>query len=169
VLEISATWLAPWLIGLIGAVRTGLWMSIWQLTMLVAGTMVFFLAASEPSISVSGLVLGMMLSRLGLRGFELSTQIIVQQVGYMWHFFVPASRILNLLQGVEAESRGSFSSVEAAYQSLFEMLSYDLTLMFSRPDQFRWPVLIFNVAVALACSTYATFVYLRKRNWSEEI
>jgi iron-regulated transporter 1 len=42
VLEISATWLAPWLIGLVGAVRTGLWMSIWQLTMLVAGTMVFF-------------------------------------------------------------------------------------------------------------------------------
>jgi iron-regulated transporter 1 len=124
------------------------------------------LAASEPSISVSGLVLGMILSRSGLRGFELCTQIIFQQVGYMWHFSVPALRILNLLQGVEAECRGSFSSVEAAYQSLFEMLSYGSTLI---SDRFGWPVLISNVAVALACSTYATFVYLRKRNWSEEL
>jgi iron-regulated transporter 1 len=80
VLEVSATWLTPWLIDRMGPVKAGLWMGLWQLTKLVAGSMVFFLAASEPILSVSGLVIGIILSRLGLVGFSLCIQIIVQQV-----------------------------------------------------------------------------------------
>jgi solute carrier family 40 (iron-regulated transporter), member 1 len=82
-LEISATWLAPWLIKHIGPVRAGQWMSLWQLTMLSAGTMVFLVGAAEPTIVVSGLVIGVILSRIGLVGFDLSIQIIIQEVSSM--------------------------------------------------------------------------------------
>jgi iron-regulated transporter 1 len=92
-LEFMATWLAPWLIGLLGPVRAGLCLSLWQLIMLVAGTMVFFLADSDPSISIAGLVIGTILSRLGLRGLILCIQIIVQQVSD--HYFFLVSSLLN--------------------------------------------------------------------------
>jgi iron-regulated transporter 1 len=81
VLEVMATWLAPWLIDHIGPVKAGLWMSLWQLTMLSAGTIVFFVAGPDPTIPVGGLVIGVILSRLGLVGFSLCIQIIVQRVG----------------------------------------------------------------------------------------
>lgn len=49
--------------------------------MLIAGLIVFFaFDSSNPVISASGLVGGTILSRLGLRGFDLCTQIIVQEV-----------------------------------------------------------------------------------------
>jgi iron-regulated transporter 1 len=68
-----------------------------------------------------------------------------------------------MIKDVEAESRGAFSTVEAAYQSLFELFSYGSTLVFYRPDQFKWPALISTVAVALANVAYATFVFFQKR------
>lgn len=80
VFEILATWVAPWLIGLIGPVRAGLWLSGWQLTMLVGGIAVFLVYENNPLISATGLVGGTILSRLGLRGFDLCVQLFVQEV-----------------------------------------------------------------------------------------
>lgn len=82
VFEVLATWVAPWLIGLIGPVRAGLWLSGWQLTMLTIGTMVFLLYEDRPLLSASGLVGGTILSRLGLRGFDLCVQLLIQEVRY---------------------------------------------------------------------------------------
>lgn len=79
-LEVVATWVAPWLISKIGPVRAGLWFSSWQVTMLVAGVAVFWVFADNAGISASGLVGGVILSRVGLRGFDLCVQLIVQQV-----------------------------------------------------------------------------------------
>jgi solute carrier family 40 (iron-regulated transporter), member 1 len=78
--ELLATWVAPWLMGMIGPVKAGLWLSSWQVTMLVAGLAVFWIGDSKPFISASGLVGGTILSRLGLRGFDLCIQLIVQEV-----------------------------------------------------------------------------------------
>jgi solute carrier family 40 (iron-regulated transporter), member 1 len=78
--EILATWLAPWLIGKLGPIRAGLWLASWQIVSLVAGIAVFWAFLNRPIISASGLVCGTILSRVGLRGFDLCTQIIIQEV-----------------------------------------------------------------------------------------
>ncbi|KAL6694669.1 Ferroporti-1 [Trichoderma pleuroticola] len=142
--EVLSTWAAPWLMGRIGPVRAGLWMSSWQVIMLVVGVCIFWAFDGKDSlISASGLVGGTVLSRLGLRGFDLCVQLIVQEE-------------------VEAENRGVFSSVEAAWQNAFELLAFASTIVFSRPEEFKWPSLISTLAVASASSAYATFVYLRR-------
>lgn len=67
-----------------------------------------------------------------------------------------------MTQGVEATARGSFSSIEAAWQNLFEILSYISTIVFSRPDEFRWPALISVIAVGVAGFLYTIFVRIRR-------
>lgn len=79
--EVLATWVAPWVMGWIGPVRAGLWLSSWQVIMLATGIVVFFtLYEDNPLASASGLVGGTILSRVGLRGFDLCAQLIVQEV-----------------------------------------------------------------------------------------
>jgi len=79
--EVLATWVAPWLMGLMGPIRAGLWLSSSQVSMLTAGTAVFFLFYNDsPLVSASGLVGGTIFSRVGLFGFDLCTQYIVQEV-----------------------------------------------------------------------------------------
>lgn len=80
VFEVLATWVAPWLMGRLGVVRAGLWLSTWQTTMLIAGIAIFWTFETDYLISASGLVGGTILSRLGLRGFDLCVQFIVQEV-----------------------------------------------------------------------------------------
>ena len=64
-------------------------------------------------------------------------------------------------QEVESDSRGAFSTVEASAQNFFELFSYASTIIFSRPDQFQWPVLISASAVVAAGGLYTA--YVRKR------
>lgn len=80
VFEVLATWLAPWLMGRIGVVRAGLWLSTCQVMTLAAGFSVFWVFEDNSLLSASGLVVGTILSRLGLRGFDLCIQFIVQEV-----------------------------------------------------------------------------------------
>jgi iron-regulated transporter 1 len=82
--EVLATWLAPWLMGTIGPIRAGIWLASWQMICLVAGMAVFWVFWDRPLISASGLVGGTILSRIGLRGFDLCTQIIIQEVSHLW-------------------------------------------------------------------------------------
>ncbi|KAI0274014.1 iron-regulated transporter [Russula aff. rugulosa BPL654] len=117
--EVLATWVAPWLMGKIGPIRSGLWLISWQMIFLGAGMAFFWTYAKDrPVVSASVLVAGTILSRLGLRGFDLSVQLIVQEE-------------------VEAVNRGAFSSVEAAWRNAFELCSYISTVIFSHPEQFR--------------------------------
>lgn len=85
--EVLATWIAPWLMGRIGITRAGLWLANWQIASLVAGISIFWMFPDQPLISASGLVGGTILSRVGLRGFDLCVQILVQEVSA---FQVPA-------------------------------------------------------------------------------
>jgi iron-regulated transporter 1 len=59
-------------------------------------------------------------------------------------------------------NRGAFSSVEAAWQNAFELCSYFSTVIFSRPEQFRWPGLLSVIAVYTAGVLYAAFVRKRR-------
>ena len=65
-------------------------------------------------------------------------------------------------QEVESNHRGSFSTVEAAWQNTFELCSYATTVVFPRPDEFQWPVLMSCIAVVAAEGVYATFVRRRR-------
>jgi len=65
-------------------------------------------------------------------------------------------------QDVEADARGAFSSVEAAWQNAFELISYASTIIFFHPEQFKWPALISVIAVATASSAYTLYVRLRR-------
>ncbi|KAJ5151908.1 iron-regulated transporter [Penicillium capsulatum] len=141
--EVLATWIAPWLMGKIGTIRAGIWLANWQIACLACGTVIFWKFADDPLISASGLVGSTIVSRIGLRGFDLCAQILVQE-------------------GVEPEVRGSFSSIEAAWQSVFEIGSYSSTIFFSRPDQFKWPALISIIAVGVAGFLYTVFVRLQR-------
>lgn len=78
--EVVATWVTPWLIGRIGPVRAGLWLSNCQVIPLIAGITVFGGFMDNPVVSAGGLVIGTIVSRLGLRGFDLCMQVIVQEV-----------------------------------------------------------------------------------------
>ncbi|OAG44821.1 hypothetical protein AYO21_00782 [Fonsecaea monophora] len=83
--EVLATWFAPWLIAKIGPVRAGLWLSTLQVFPLIGGTIAFILL--KPSaLSATALVVGTIVSRLGLRGFDLSTQLLVQEVSFSCAF-----------------------------------------------------------------------------------
>jgi iron-regulated transporter 1 len=80
--EVLATWVAPWLMEKIGPTRAGLWLATWQLICLSGGLTIFWHFDSQPFLSASGLVGGVILSRLGLRGFDLCAQILVQEVSH---------------------------------------------------------------------------------------
>lgn len=79
VFELSSTWLAPKAMHRIGAVRCGIWFLNWQIIWVVmAVTMLWF--ELPPSYAVTGLLVGTIASRAGLWGFDLSAQVIVQEV-----------------------------------------------------------------------------------------
>ncbi|KAI3400391.1 hypothetical protein diail_3408 [Diaporthe ilicicola] len=146
IFEISATWAAPYLMKKIGVVRAGIWSLAWQMTCL-AGVLGWYFSdfqgkGTNSVFSATGLAVGVALSRIGLWGFDLCAQNIIQDE-------------------VEDDHRGTFSAVEASFQTLFEILSYVTTIIFSRPDQFQWPVVISVGAVYTAGGLYAYF--LRKR------
>ncbi len=84
--EMLATWVAPWLMGRIGPIRAGLWFASWQITCLASGMAIFWKLSAYPLISASALVGGTILSRVGLWGFDLCVQIMVQEVSSLKFF-----------------------------------------------------------------------------------
>ncbi|PNS19937.1 hypothetical protein CAC42_7904 [Sphaceloma murrayae] len=135
VFEISATWIAPMMMDWIGAVRSGIWLLNWQ---------VVCLGIAAATMWVQNTVFGglwlflpmVMLSRAGLWGFDLSAQYLIQEE-------------------VEAEGRGRFSSIEASFQNLFELFAFATTIIFSRPEQFKYPAAISTGSTACAAIMYA--------------
>jgi iron-regulated transporter 1 len=85
------------------------------------------------------LVLGVCLSRLGLWGFDLSVQYLVQE------------------DAPEA-TRGSFSAIEMSLQNLFELLSFATTMVFYRPEEFKIPIYISASAITISAACFAGFV-----------
>ncbi|RPA71539.1 hypothetical protein BJ508DRAFT_89814 [Ascobolus immersus RN42] len=117
VFGLSATWIAPRIMGRIGKVRGGVWFLWWQMLSLAGGVAWFFSWNSNMG-KAWGLVAGVIVSRVGLWGFDLCVQGIVQEE-------------------VDEAHRGSFSTVETSFANLFELLSYVTTIIWARPDQFK--------------------------------
>ncbi|KAK8222389.1 Ferroporti-1 [Phyllosticta paracitricarpa] len=152
--ELIATCAAPLLMRRISALRAGLWFVNEQLFCVVGSVALYIAVLTSPAFASSNplsaqkaagasLIAGVTLSRLGLWGFDLCVQYLIQEE-------------------VPAASRGAFSSAEMALQNLFELLSFALTVVFPRPDQFVWPVLMSAVAVAMAAACFAAFVRMRR-------
>lgn len=82
--EISATWTAPFLMRKIGVVRAGIWSLTWQMACLggaLAWHYSYLDGAGKSSVlAATGLVVGVALSRIGLWGYDLSAQNIIQDV-----------------------------------------------------------------------------------------
>ena len=142
IFEVSATWMSPFIMAKIGPIRSGIWFVNWQILCLACGIGVFW-SSQNTMIASAALVVSTIMSRVGLWGFDMAVQVIVQEE-------------------VEAQSRGLFSSIEASCQNAFELCSYATTIVFSRPDQFGGPVLISGVAAFTAAALYAWFVRLRR-------
>ncbi|KKF92644.1 SAC3 family protein 1 [Ceratocystis platani] len=139
--ELSATVMAPRLVEAIGPVRAGIWALSWQTVWLGIGLSCFFWHIGNQSSEilsggVVGLVGGVMVSRVGLWGYDFAAQTIIQDE-------------------VDEFQRGSFSAMEASIQNLFELLAFATTAIFHRPEQFRIPTLISFGAVATASLLYA--------------
>lgn len=146
--ELGATWAAPRLMRYMGPVRGGIWSLSWQMVCLTLGLAAFLRdgwgsEADHAWTSIVALIVCIALSRLGLWGYDLCAQTIVQEE-------------------VQDGNRGAFSSVEASFQNLFELLSFATTIAFSRPEQFQWPLIISIAAVYIAGGLYAFFVRRRR-------
>lgn len=139
VLELSATCAAPWLMSRIGAVRSGLWFINEQLISIALAVGLFCMYIDRPLLAGAALVSGVALSRLGLWGFDLSVQYLVQS-------------------DAPASTRGSFSAIEMSLQNLFELLSFATTMVFYKPEEFRVPVYISAGAIAMSAACFAGFV-----------
>ncbi|CAK7266796.1 hypothetical protein SEPCBS57363_002274 [Sporothrix epigloea] len=148
VFELSATWIAPRLMARLGVVRGGIWSLSWQALWLTGAVVAFFANTSRNNanngiLGASCLAAGVAFSRIGLWGFDLCAQNIVQDE-------------------VADAQRGAFSTAEAAFQNLFEVLAYSTTIVWLRPEQFRWPVMISIAAVYTASALYSAFVRQRR-------
>lgn len=78
-LEMSATWLAPFASHRVGPIRAGLW-SVWWQTSAVTVALCVFWMAKNPLVAAGCLVAGVAVSRIGLWGFDLCVQVLVQEV-----------------------------------------------------------------------------------------
>lgn len=138
-LELSATCAAPWLMARIGAVRSGLWFVNEQLLSIALAVGGFLMYTDRPMLAGLTLVAGVILSRIGLWGFDLSVQFLVQD-------------------STPEQTRGSFSAVEMSLQNVFELLSFLTTMVFYRPEDFKYPVYISAAAVAASAACFAGYV-----------
>jgi iron-regulated transporter 1 len=152
--ELSSTWLAPKAMHRIGAIRCGIWFLNWQIVWVMLAVVMLWIDIPQ-NYAVVGLLAGTVASRVGLWGFDLSAQVIVQEV---CQAEVSCKPLLTCIQAVESDQRGSFSAMEASVQNTFELLSFISTAIFARPDQFRIPAAISAAAVVLAGLMYAFFV-----------
>lgn len=159
IFELSATWIAPRLMKRVHPARVGMWFLSWQMLWLGAAVS-FFWAERMPIVAASGLVVGTILSRIGLWGYDLSAQFIIQEVCTALEDLFDGC--LMLLQEVQGRHRGSFSSTEASFQNAFELLSYVSTIIWSHPNQFRYPVLVSVIATYVSGFLFGKFLRRRR-------
>ncbi|OJK01654.1 hypothetical protein ASPACDRAFT_25830 [Aspergillus aculeatus ATCC 16872] len=137
--ELSGTWAAPFIMNRIGPIRSGLWFLNWQFVCLVTAVAAFALLDPSSQVVAVSLIVGVALSRVGLWGFDLSVQFLVQE-------------------GVDEDCRARFSATEMALQNIFELLSFATTIAFPSPEQFKYPVYISYGAIAMAAACFAAYV-----------
>lgn len=126
----------------IGLFRLGLWGLSWQVINLVPVVISLWSMASGTTSIFTSVTLFFFLSssRLGLWIFDLTTQQLTQTM-------------------TVADQRSSFAGVENSFVSMFELLQNFAIIILSRPEQFRWIVLMSFLAVVCSTVVYATWVW----------
>lgn len=142
VVELSTTVIAPAVIGFLGPMRSAASFIDFQWTVLLITSILFVHFKQITVPAAFALSLGVAISRIGLWGFDLSTQIIIQE-------------------GIRESERGKYSTTEKSLQNWALILVYISTMVFHRPDQFVWPVLISVAAVGVAAVTFNYFYFLK--------
>lgn len=93
-LELSATWIAPRMMKRVGVVRGGIWSLCWQMAWLGAGVTWFFAdynrEGRDAIVAATGLAVGVALSRVGLWGYDLCAQNLIQDVSLIIPCQVPS-------------------------------------------------------------------------------
>lgn len=82
--ELSATYVTPIFMRKIGHVRAGLWFINWQVICLAVAVSLMLSPHLQATASTTGMVTGVILSRLGLWGFDLSVQFLIQEVRHVF-------------------------------------------------------------------------------------
>ena len=143
-LEVSSTFAAPRLMSKIGPVRAGMWFLLWQAIFLSPAVCLLWYSFSHfPQAAISVFIAAVTISRLGLWSFDLCAQVIIQE-------------------SISASQRGLFSTVEASIQNFFELCAFAMTIIFPKPEQFRYPALVSLLAVYCSAALYARFVRNRR-------
>lgn len=148
--ELAATWISPLLMSRVGPVRAGLWCINWEALCITGAVIAIYSTNGNSSTdkflfifsskSTFLLVSAVIFSRLGLWGFDLCAQSLIQE-------------------GVEPESRTTFSSFESSFQNSFELLSFASTIIFDKADNFWIPSAMSAIAVLLGAGCMALFTF----------
>ncbi|KAJ9636016.1 uncharacterized protein PV06_01164 [Exophiala oligosperma] len=142
--EISSTFLAPRVMSRIGPVRAGIWFLSWQMLWLTCAVGALWMGVLGSPYAITAIfIAGVIMSRLGLWSFDLCAQLIIQE-------------------SITPSHRGSFSSVEMSVQNFFELCTFATTIVFPKPDLFRYPAVISLVAVYSSAALFAKFVRDRR-------
>jgi iron-regulated transporter 1 len=87
-LELFATCVAPILTKKIGPVRSGLWFINEQLVCVAAAVALFMSLPGGTKAAGAALIAGVTISRIGLWGFDLCVQFLVQEVRFTLEFLI---------------------------------------------------------------------------------
>ncbi|KAI9057750.1 hypothetical protein FKP32DRAFT_1583054 [Trametes sanguinea] len=135
----------PFLEKRLGLVRAGNW-SIWsEVICLLPVLITFYVGAPSdgtrgPTWNAALLFGGMMLSRIGLWAFDLC-QLKELQLALAAH-----------------PRRNSLTALQYSLQNIADMLKYILTIILSRPSQFKYAALASFISVLAGASTYLAYV-----------
>lgn len=100
IFKLSATWVGPRLMRRTDTIRGGIWSFSWQMIWLAVGVTLLFIDAGHSqegvnnSISATGLAVGVALSYVGLWGYDLCSQDIIQEVGRLLLTHVPVAVLM---------------------------------------------------------------------------
>ncbi|KAF7355702.1 Solute carrier family 40 protein [Mycena sanguinolenta] len=127
---------------MLGSARAGSW-SIWSMVVCLLPVMASFYVFG-PSNTVGAVLLfgGMALSRIGLWSFDL----------------IQTKQLQDAL--ATHARRNTLTALQFTMQNVADLLKYVLTMILSRPTQFRWAGLVSFLSVSSGAMVY--LVYLKK-------
>lgn len=125
VAEVSGTWIAPVIMNRIGPIRSGLWFLNWQFCCVAGAAFAFVLWDSNSKLVATSLILGVALSRVGLWGFDLSVQFLVQEVSIKpWIVTGRANKRLECRRTHPSQVLGSGDGTAKYFRDAFFCIHY---------------------------------------------
>jgi iron-regulated transporter 1 len=125
-------------------VETGMWSIIHQLVCITVSVTSFFVASYNWSVTL--LIVGVCISRIGLWVFDVAVTQLMQE-------FIP--------EGI----RGSVGGTQNALNALFQLLSFFLGIFLPSPGQFKVLAFLSCICVAIAAAIYFAFVFRQRKKF----